>query len=516
MTPCGFNRKLTCQLNWNAGTTVRKLKLFTHCTLLAITPALFAYPQNDLPHVIFQVVNYEYQQETEEWIRPKTYDEIMQMLEDLESGELERRYSPMQLDRVNEYLTILAKEGILPDEFEEEIAVEEDAYDLIYGDDSAFELTRYLGNSSEYMIISAVLNGYSSYNIVQCGKISKAWKKTKTFVKKHKKAIIIGAVVVVAVTAVTVALVIASSASAASAAAGAVGATAVTGIGSGSSDSSHSESKEEPPPISAIPKEPPLIDVNEAPVMKAATDEHVSSFKEFLVEDKAAQEATSSKGFNDLSFGEKAREAGANIAHQAFDEITDLVKVVPQLCEEVKELGPIFLPNSLTPPNNSGDTGSPIENFENLVAKGHETIDNVFSTDQAGLFTAEAKANNPMNDFAIAMLPSPLSGSFTKIFSNANRFKQAGKVLDRRGFTKAGRGLMKHGYRKGSVFPKPIGNQSQINRQGQMILEEILNDPKNKVYQFSDKSLKVYSPKGRGASFRKDGTFKGFIEWQYE
>ena len=75
---------------------------------------------------------------------------------------------------------------------------------------------------------------------------------------------------------------------------------------------------------------------------------------------------------------------------------------------------------------------------------------------------------------------------------------------------------MKHGNREGSVFPKPLGNPAEMNKRGQMILEEILNDSKNNVYQFSDGSLKVYSPNGRGASFRKDGSFKGFIEWQYE
>ena len=71
---------------------------------------------------------------------------------------------------MNEYLATLAKEGILPDEFDEEAVLEEDTYDLMYGEDSAFELTRYLENSYEYMIIPAVLSDYSGYNIIQCGK----------------------------------------------------------------------------------------------------------------------------------------------------------------------------------------------------------------------------------------------------------------------------------------------------------------------------------------------------------
>lgn len=494
-------------------------KLFTHYAILATTPTLLTYPQHNLPQVSFQAVNHGYHQEAEEWIRPNTYDEIIQMLEDLESGELERRYLPKQLERLNSYIATLAKEGVLPDEFEEEYELEEDAYDLMYGEDSAFQLMRYLENSHEYMIIPAVFHGYLGYDIIQCGKISKAWKKTKKFVKKHKKAIIIGAVVVVAVTVVAVAVVAASSVSAASAAAGAAGAAASAGAGSsdsGHSESKKTESKEETPPVSAAPKETvPPVDINEAPVMKAALDKHVASFKEFLVEDKAAQQATGSKGWDEMSFGEKVREVGANVAHKALDEVTGLVKVVPQLCEEAKELSAKFLPESLKLPD-SRDAVSSIENYENLVTKGHETIDKVFSTDQAELFTAEARANDPMNNFAIGMLPSPLSGSFTTMFSNTSRFKEAGKVLDRAGFTKAGRGLMKHGNREGSVFPKPFGNSAEINKRGQMILEEILNDPKNKVYQFPDGSLKVYSPNGRGVSYKKDGSFKGFIEWQYE
>ena len=203
----------------------------------------------------------------------------------------------------------------------------------------------------------------------------------------------------------------------------------------------------------------------------------------------------------------------SNVAHKALDEVTDLVKVFPQLCEEVKELGDRFLPESLKLPN-SGEPVSPIENYENMVAKGHEVIDNAFSTDQAEFFTAEARANDPMNSFAIGMIPLP--GSFTKIFSNVGQFKNAGKVLDRAGFTKSGRGLMKHGNRKGSVFPKPLGNPAEMNRRGQKILEEILDHPDNQVYRLKNGGMKVYSPDGRGVNFEKDGSFRGFVEKQYE
>jgi hypothetical protein len=448
---------------------------------------------------------------------PTTYDEIMQKLEDLESGELERRYSPMQLKHVNDYLALLAKEGILPDELDEEMALEEDIEDLMYGEDSAFKLEHYLENSTEHMIIPTVLSGYSGYNIVQCGKISRGWKKTKKFVKKHKKAIIIGAVVVVASTVVIVAVVTTSCAGAATATAGAAGVAASSaGSESGSSNSQSriSESKEEITSDSTIPREAPTpADVTNAPIMRTAINEHISSFKEFLMEDKSVQQSTSPKGLDEPSFGEKVREIGANIAHQAYDEIADLVKVVPELCEEVKEIGFRLLPESLTAPNN-GDRGSSIENYENLVAKGHEVIDKVFSTDQAELFTAEVKANNMMNEFAIGMPPLP--GGIPKIFSNTGHLIKAGNTIDRSGFTRVGRGLMKHGHRKGSVFPKPLGNSAEMNRRGESVLREILNDPKRTIFKNNKGGIEIYAPNGRGAYFREDGIFRGFIEYGHK
>jgi hypothetical protein len=316
------------------------------------------------------------------------------------------------------------------------------------------------------------------------------------------------------VTVVAVAVVAASSASAASAAAG-----AAAGVGAGSSDSGHSESKksetkEESPAVSANPKEaPPPIDTNEAPVMKAAIDEHVASFKEFLVEDKVAQQATESKGWDEMSFGEKAREVGANAAHKALDEVTDLVKVFPQLCEEVKELGDKFLPESLKLPA-SGEPVSPVENYENMVAKGHEAIDKVFSTDQAELFTAEARANDPMNNFAIGFLPPP--GAVFKTFSDTSKFARAGRAFDRAGYTKAGRGLMKHGYREGSAFPKPLGNSSQINAHGQQVLESIVNHPERVIYERPHpdfgKVIEIVVPDKWGARFTLEGEMIGFLE----
>ncbi|HPE84679.1 MAG TPA: hypothetical protein PLO43_00675, partial [Chlamydiales bacterium] len=220
-----------------------------------------------------------------------------------------------------------------------------------------------------------------------------------------------------------------------------------------------------------------------------------------------------SNPWDDMSLAEKAREVGAHFAHKTLDQVSDLAKVVPQLCQEVRDLGEKVLPESLRLPNTE-NTASPAQNYENLVAKGHQAIDSVFSTDQADRFTPEAKANDPMNNFAIGMIPLP--NGIPKLFANTNNLIKAGNVIDRGGFTIVGRSLMKHGYRKGSLFPKPIGNPAQINKQGEAFLKGILNDPKRTILKNNAGGIEIYSQTGRGAYFKQDGTFRGFIEYGHK
>lgn len=96
------------------------------------------------------------------------------------------------------------------------------------------------------------------------------------------------------------------------------------------------------------------------------------------------------------------------------------------------------------------------------------------------------------------------------------KLAEAGKVDDRGGLTRAGRRLQKHGGRSDSVFPKPSGNISQINAQGQQMLEDILNSPNNEVIELPNGSTKIYAQNGRGVHFDRKGNFIGFVEKQYE
>ena len=98
---------------------MRKLKALTHYTILATTPSLFAHKEHSIPPQkapqtvswMGECWNYMWgsQQQEKEWAQPTTYDEILQMLEDLESGVLEQTYSPTQLAKISDYIAALAK-----------------------------------------------------------------------------------------------------------------------------------------------------------------------------------------------------------------------------------------------------------------------------------------------------------------------------------------------------------------------------------------------------------------------
>jgi len=486
---------------------VENLKHLLYLILLITNSTLFALLENKLPQIVFQDENSNYLIGPKEWSFPTTYDEILELLDDLESGEAEKKYSLSQLDRINNYLITLCKEGLLPNEVEED-ALNEDVYDLVYGENSVYQLR--FSEKWESKAIPLVLTDNLDCHFLPCGKISHAWKKTKKFVKKHKKEIIIGAAVVVAVTVVAVAVVATSSASAAT---GAAGAALGASSASGTSDSNHSKTKSDnansednSTSSELLKKILPFIEKDKTPIIESALVEQASSLKELLVEEKSSQDLYQGE------FNENVREIGAYMAHKALDEISELVKIVPQFCEEVKEIGSKFLPDSLKK-FTIKESVSPLERHDYIVAIGHDAIDNVFTTNQAGTFLEKVKENEVNKNWVIGLLPPPSPRLLSKALSDTSHLKEAGKVLDRGGFTKAGRALMKHGNRKGSFFPKPSGNVEEMNRRGQMVLEDILSDSNKIVLKNSRGDIEIYSANGRGVYFKKDGSFRGFINY---
>jgi hypothetical protein len=464
-------------------------------------PSVILYPQVDFSNITIQA-----QETVQEPLKIsfQSYDDVLHLIDDLEDGELEKKCSQADLERINHFLAKLATQGILPNEAEEEFVLKNDIQELLQGEDNPYDYVFWLGWGNDYFIAPAVLCGHGE--IVLCTSwIKKKWDQTRKFVKKHKKAIIIGAAVVVAAV-IVVGVVAAASAGAAAGAAAA---------GSDKGEKDKSKTKGEQP--SASPSTPPdelspvMPAASEIPILTSVVKEHIFIFKETVEEGSLLQTFSDSKGHEDAALGEKARNLGAVLAHQTLDGISELTSCIPQLLEEIKDIGQRILPESLLH-SNDGVEMTPMKNFENLVAAGHEKIDQVFSTDQAGHHTAEAK--EARNNFVIGIIP--FSGVFSGGAFNASKLLEAGKAVDRAGFTRAGRGLIKHGYRKGSVFPKPVGNPAQINEHGQKVLESILNHPEKKLmsgeFERFGKVVDIYAPGIGGARYTVEGEFIGFLE----
>lgn len=472
--------------------------------LLLTIPSVALYPQSDLHITIIQSQETQ-QTPLESGSLLSSYDNVLNLIDDLEDGELEKRCDKADLERINHFLANLAAQGVLPNEPEQEFVLQNDIQELLQSEENPYQYSFSLSRRNDYVIIPAVF--YGQGKVILCKSwIKKKWEQTKKFVKKHKKAIIIGAAVVVAAV-VVVGVVAASSA--------AVAGSAAAGSDRDEKDKLKEKKEEQQPALSSPPPADPSIAmsaVSEAPVLKSVIAEHASNFKETVAEEKLLQTSSQSKGHEDAALGERARHLGAVLAHQTLNGISELTSCVPQLLEEIKDIGHRILPESLLSPQDGVEI-TPMKNFGNLVAAGHEKIDQVFSTDQAGLYIPEAK--EARDKFAIGILPPP--GMFTKVSFSTNQLAETGKAIDRAGFTKAGRGLMKHGYRDGSAFPKPTGNPEQVNAQGQKVLESLLNHPEKVVYERPHpdfgKVIEVAVPGKGGARFTADGKeMIGFLE----
>ena len=258
---------------------MRRLKAFIHATLLVTTSTLLAFPQTN----ISQVINY---QEQNAFKLPTTYDEILTFLEDLESGELEKKCSSADLESINQFIAHLAWEGALS----YDSSLEEDMEELLE-ESHAFTT----GNHNDYMIVPAMLNGYEHYDLIYCGWISKNWKKTKNFVKAHKKGLIIGTALVVAAVAVTVAIIATGGAGAIPLAQAGVAAGATVGASTKSEDSS------------SLPDSTPSL-------LQSVINEKLSSYKETIVREEFFQSS-------DLSWEETGRIIGSLLAHDTLNNL---------------------------------------------------------------------------------------------------------------------------------------------------------------------------------------------------
>lgn len=276
---------------------MRKLKLLLHCYLLIATTTLLALPNNSFYCITLNSGDLRSQAVIATDIQSLTYDQIIHLLQEIEEGDLENKCSPEQLEQINQFLALLAVEGILPNDDEEEASITEDVQELLEHRENPLQQAFLSGEYEQGTFIPTILNIDSYGTVIPCGWIKKSWKSTKAFVKKHKKAIIIGAIIVVTVSAVTI-VAIASSSGAASTLAGSAAAIAA----SNSSDSDWEE--EESSTTSSS--------------FESTIKEEIQSFKEKVAEENLLDSSFSEE---DLSMEYKAKTLGNVWAHQTLEEI---------------------------------------------------------------------------------------------------------------------------------------------------------------------------------------------------
>jgi tetratricopeptide (TPR) repeat protein len=317
-----------------------------HLLLLVITPTFLLFPQYKLSSIEVQHVPFGVEgrrPQLRENTLELTYDEVLTLIKDIESGELSEDCSREDIERINYFLAHLAREGALYDEPESLSFLENDIAALLTPVTYDFQYWSASNTEGGYLFAT------SEEEFTLCKSwLTKSWDKTKEFVKEHKKEIIIGAVIVVAVAVVVVAVVAVSSASAAAA----VGSAASAGA------AAYTESQEKPsPPIS------------DAPILKSALDEQIYTFKENIASESFF--GPSSPQGEALSWEETGRVLGPLFAHESFNNLSNQLATSPRFAQEIETI------RSQT-------------DFPHISSAefGHTEIDQRFSADYASLFSS--------------------------------------------------------------------------------------------------------------------------------
>ncbi|MDE3046713.1 MAG: tetratricopeptide repeat protein, partial [Verrucomicrobiota bacterium] len=267
-------------------------------SLVVTTSTLAAYPNNDSP--VFSIQKFSEIPDP----RNLSYDEIMDLLAFIESDSFEEKCSIDELDQINRLISFLAMEGATENE---KTDVEVSIASLFKKDGSHYA---YWIDSDIQSIAQPAIFRDGSHDIILCKSwAKKQWGQTKKFVKKHKKAIIIGVIVVVAVTVVVVTAVVVSS----SVAGGIAGGLAAS---AGALDSESSHPNQEGPLTSSL-------------------QEQISTFKENIAQEQLAAISSPSE----ISMEENGRIIGSLFTHKMIDTLDTQIKENPFLDYELQNLG---------------------------------------------------------------------------------------------------------------------------------------------------------------------------------
>ena len=387
-------------------------------------PALIAQPIESTPFPQSRVVE-----------QVLSYDEIIELINKVESGELEQRDSDKERCQVNKILALLAKAGGVFDEDEEQCFQNTIASLLdtpTDGSNFQFQIGDLPGlicdiNSLEpfkYKIDGTqicdtfLLNDFDQCLYTPCGWAGNAWKKTKKFLAKYKTEIIIGAAVVVA------AVIIFSTMGTATAPVEAL--TSATQI------------KTEPtvPAVEEIEYKIPLFTGKEEAFL---FPKESSQQLDFSLTGSQMQEFFDVKGLHEhalyspsCSIQETIREAMAYEMHIAVDILAENYNYAPLIDSTPAPLTGLYGILQQQYFNQTGETHLATKLYDTGVEYCHKAIDFVFSTDQANAFSPEEKAKNSWNYSDLSLFLSPkgiIKGSHFLDKTAKNFFIKAEKAI---------------------------------------------------------------------------------------
>jgi len=305
-------------------------KQFVAALLLLTIPSVSLYPSDISPQVIHQMQ--KMQGNEREISYTPSYDELVQFLEEITSGEMEKKCSPKELAEINQFVAFLAKEGVLPEETAANSSLDKDIESLLnkgvfdhdfFGQTIAIQaairgdfpipkcikkagthcknwISKRLEKCRAFFIDTNKKHKHTATHALET--TSSNWEETKHFIEKHKVAIIVGVIIVVTVIVVTIVTLSSSESDAverdkdsAKVIIGAAG----TGIGAGG-----------------------------AKVLTEAIDDQITSLKEEIVH----EQPFFSSDFSVLE--EQGREYGSRFAHENLEY---LINPLPLLNEEAYE-----------------------------------------------------------------------------------------------------------------------------------------------------------------------------------
>lgn len=258
-----------------------------------------------------------------------SYDAVITFLEDLENGTFDNDYSQEDWYTITHFLAFLSEQGIMPNATEDEKEeLKKDIQELLAPYKDAYVIKNSSYKMNGYQILPCIL--YSQGDVVLCKSwVSKQCHHIAKFFKKHKTAIIVGAVLVVAAVAVVATVAIASTTAATAAATAAAESCKHT-----QEERASNESAKQPEPSNKI------SDSN----LEQSLDSQISDYKNVMLDNNLVISKPEDQG-ND-------RIIGSTLAHEALNDIPYDVK----------------------------------RQNEDLILQGHGKIDNAFSTDQTSFY----------------------------------------------------------------------------------------------------------------------------------